>query len=531
MRDGELIGQRYRLHARLGRGGMGQVYRATDERLQRDVAVKLVDLSQTTDTTVAARFHREALATAQLNHPGIVTIFDAGTENRIAYLVMELLPGATLAEVLRADGPLSEHRAVLLARKVADALVATRAIGVVHRDIKPANIMVNGDDATLLDFGIALAQLDADMHLTAPATTLGTAAYMSPEQAMGLRATAASDVYALGGVLIAMLTGRPPYSGDNAIQVANRHLNDPVPRVRDLRPGVSGALADLIERMMAKDANARPDTAIVASGLAHLEANPEAESTRVVPASTGAPAVTPRPALTGGLTSQAAPTAVLPGPALAGAGGSARAGSAVAQATRIEPIPVSPRVDPAAGTAMPSAFAFSGEGAPAVATGDAPGLAAEGSRSIAWLGTAAKGIGVTLAAILLFTVTFLLGSSMVPSAVGTTTESFTPRLPTIAPPSSVPDALTAGATKALLEASLSGVDTALKALPNQGGDAVTTLRKQWASAASQIRSGDDAAAALATFTRKLDQAVGNGDLGALEASGLRFALSAVRVQI
>ena len=166
-------------------------------------------------------------------------------------------------EVLRADGPLSEHRAVPLARKVADALVATRAIGVVHRDIKPANIMVNGDDATLLDFGIALAQLDADMHLTAPATTLGTAAYMSPEQAMGLRATAASDVYALGGVLIAMLTGRPPYSGDNAIQVANRHLNDPVPRVRDLRPGVSGALADLIERMMAKDANARPDTAIV----------------------------------------------------------------------------------------------------------------------------------------------------------------------------------------------------------------------------------------------------------------------------
>jgi hypothetical protein len=285
MRDGDLIGQRYRLHARLGRGGMGQVYRATDERLCRDVAVKLVDLSQTTDITVAPRFHREALATARLNHPGIVTIFDAGTENRIAYLVMELLPGATLADVLRAEGPLTERRAVTLARKAAAALVATHAIGVVHRDIKPANIMISGDDVKLLDFGIALAQLDSDTHLTAPATTMGTAAYMSPEQALGRRAGPASDVYALGGVLIAMLTGKPPYSGDNAIQVANRHLNDPVPEVRALRPGVAGTLADLIERMLAKDPDARPDTAVVAAALDHLESNPNADATSALPVS------------------------------------------------------------------------------------------------------------------------------------------------------------------------------------------------------------------------------------------------------
>ena len=173
MEWGQQVGGRYRLTAPLGRGAMGKVYRARDERLRRDVAVKVVDLTQTTDTSVADRFHREAIATAQLNHRNIVTIFDVGSDAREAWLVMELLSGQALSTIIRDSGPLPEARAIAIARQVASALVATHAIGVVHRDIKPANIMVDGDAVKLLDFGIALVQLDAEAHLTAPATTLG----------------------------------------------------------------------------------------------------------------------------------------------------------------------------------------------------------------------------------------------------------------------------------------------------------------------------------------------------------------------
>lgn len=426
---------------------MGHVYRATDERLHREVAVKVVDLSQSLDASVGPRFHREALATAKLNHPGIVTIFDADTDNRLAFLVMELLPGRTLAEVLRAEGPLSQRRAVAIARRIADALVATHAIGVVHRDIKPANIMVDGDSVKLLDFGIALAQKDAEVHLTAPATTLGTAAYMSPEQAQGLRATAASDVYALGGVLIAMLTGSPPYAGDNAIQVANRHLTEPVPDVRVRRPDVSEPLADLLTRMLGKDPMARPTGALVATALAHLENNPGADATSVLPAAAAAAAAIPAAAA----SVRPDPTAVLPA-ATAASPGATRVEPA--QVTRIEPVPVQrgaaparPAVSattvpagsaqpttvqpttvqptaaepaatavlPAQGAGMPHAFAFAGDG-PASARRAGVGADPGGARGPVDAGrykTAAAWIGVTVAAALVFAVMWALGTQMV----------------------------------------------------------------------------------------------------------------------
>ena len=268
MREGDLVADRYRLGARIGRGAMGQVFAARDERLQRDVAVKLVDLGATADRTVAERFHREAIATASLNHPNIVTIFDADTEGQTAYIVMELLEGRPLSQLVREQGPLPLADAVRIAGQVARALVATHRIGVVHRDIKPANIMIDGRSVKLLDFGIALVSLDAEANLTAPATTLGTAAYMSPEQARGERATAASDVYALGGVLMVMLTGHAPFPGDNAVAVLHQQITDRAPLVSSRRPDAPPTLDDLVARMLAKDPAHRPTSDEVVTALA-----------------------------------------------------------------------------------------------------------------------------------------------------------------------------------------------------------------------------------------------------------------------
>ena len=581
MREGELVGGRYRLHARLGRGGMGHVFRATDERLRREVAIKVVDLSQSLDASVGPRFHREALATAKLNHPGIVTIFDADTDARLAFLVMELLPGRTLAEVLRADGPLAQRRAVTIARKIADALVATHAIGVVHRDIKPANIMVDGDAVKLLDFGIALAQKDAEVHLTAPATTLGTAAYMSPEQAQGLRATAASDVYALGGVLMAMLTGAPPYAGDNAIQVANRHLTEPVPDVRARRPEVSEPLADLLTRMLGKDPMARHSGALVATALAHLESNPGADATSVLPAAAAAAAAIPAAAA----SVRPDPTAVLPA---ATAVLPAATRIEPGQATRIEPVPVqrdattarpaarpdgsepqpaATSVLPTQDAGMPHAYAFAGEGAggrPASArragVGADPGDA-RGPVDVRRYKTAAAWIGVTVAAALVFMVMWGLGSQLVgqrgatpapsasaapssssppTSAKPTSTKPSTPAptsKPTATPaqPSSpvgqVTSALGDAAKKAALGAALKGVDAAFSTLQGEDSPPLIKLEQQWQAASADVAAGKKPGQAVDKFAEQVDRAAEKGDITGFEAQALKLALSGVRAAL
>lgn len=577
MREGDLVGGRYRLHARLGRGGMGQVFRATDERLRREVAIKVVDLSQSLDTSVGQRFHREALATARLNHRGIVTIFDADTDGRLAYLVMELLPGRTLADILRQDGPLPERRAVALARRVADALVATHAIGVVHRDIKPANIMVDGDSVKLLDFGIALAQKDAEVNLTAPATTLGTAAYMSPEQAQGLRATAASDVYALGGVLMAMLTGKPPFAGDNAIQVANRHLTEPVPDVRARRPEVSATVADLVTRMLAKDATARPTGALVSTALAHLETNPGADATTVLPAAAAAAAAIPAAAA----SVQPDPTAVLPATTRAEPVG-------VPHATRIQPVPIqsdagTPRpavqpttVQPAATRvlpagaeeAMPGAYAFAGDGGEppsARRAGFAPDPGGRGGApDPRRFRTAAAWIAVLIAAVLVFAIMWAIGNQVVapvaatpsasptsatrsPSAKPTTTtvapkttapKTTAPRTtaPTTTPRTTSPvdqatSAIGSAAKKAAIASAVKGVDAAFSALQGDDSPPVIKLQQQWQSASADITAGKKPSQALEKFAGQVDDAESKGDLTFFEAQTLKFALSGVRAAL
>lgn len=516
MRVGELVGGRYRLVAPLGRGAMGQVFRATDDRLRRDVAVKVVDLLAA-DATAAQRFQREAIATAQLNHPNIVTIYDTGGDDRTAWLVMELLEGRPVSDVLREEGALPESRAVAVARQVAEALVATHAIGVVHRDIKPANIMLAGDKVTLLDFGIAQVALGAEAHLTAPATTLGTAAYMSPEQAQGRRATPASDVYALAGVLVAMATGQPPYPGDNAIQVAGRHISEPPVSVRARRPELSAALDDLVQRMMAKDPAARPTATIVARALAHLAHNPGAARTAVLP---------------GAAAAVAAPTVVAPTVALPAA-----AAPATPAATAI--LPAVPPTDP------PTAPPPSSLGAHRVATGpDAPGSGrpVDDSR----FRTAALWIGVLVAAILVFMVSWAVGSTIFRAAPA---QSATPGTPstqasepaasdpaTSTPPSAWTPSLPSlpSVEDAALRAAIAGVDAALGALPTDSKDAERTsaaLKKAWSKASDDLLANKKPQQALDKFRDAVDGQREDGNLNRFEAEAIKLAVRGVQATL
>ncbi|TMR14056.1 serine/threonine-protein kinase, partial [Nonomuraea zeae] len=211
---GGLLANRYRLTGLLGQGGMGAVWRARDERLDRDVAVKEVRLPEHLGASERevwiARLDREARAAARLKHPGIITVHDrvTGDDGR-PWIVMELVHGGSLQDVVHAHGPLPPHQAARIGLQVAAALAAAHRAGVTHRDIKPANILLEDDRAVLTDFGIAA--LDGDATLTGTGTLLGTPAFMSPEQVRGLPVTAVSDLWALGATLYAAVEGRPPF--------------------------------------------------------------------------------------------------------------------------------------------------------------------------------------------------------------------------------------------------------------------------------------------------------------------------------
>jgi serine/threonine protein kinase len=284
---------RYVLEARIGRGGMGEVWRGTDSVLGRQVAVKTIDLRSLPDESGAARFEREARATAGLSHQGVVTVHDSGVEGDTAYIVMELLPGPSLAERL-AEGPLPVDEVVEVGRQVASALDAAHARGLVHRDIKPANIAYAEDGRVrVLDFGITqLTEPTGAQSLTATHTVMGTAEYLAPEQALGGRVDGRADLYALGCVLFALLTGRPPFRGPTPVATMMMHANDPVPDVRADRPEVPGWLAELVASLLAKDPQDRPPgAASVAAALATREA-PGRAATAVLPAAGAAVAAT-----------------------------------------------------------------------------------------------------------------------------------------------------------------------------------------------------------------------------------------------
>lgn len=261
--QGRLLGGRYRVGAPLGRGGMAVVWRAEDEMLGREVAVKTLDLTGPDSDNAGERFRREARATAALNHPHIVTVFDTGVEEHTAYLVMELLPGPTLAEQVRDSGPLPVDHVRTIGYEVAGALQAAHDAGIIHRDIKPGNISYAADGTVkVLDFGITQLVDEALGHqqLTMTDTIVGTAEYLAPEQATGQRVDARADLYALGCVLTALLTGKPPFTAPTPVAILMKHAQDVPADVRDLRPDTPPNLADIVTALLAKDPALRPQS-------------------------------------------------------------------------------------------------------------------------------------------------------------------------------------------------------------------------------------------------------------------------------
>ncbi len=257
----QVLGGRYRLEERIASGGMGTVWAAHDETLDRRVAVKVLNEGLSHDERFVERFRREALAAAGLAHPNIAGVFDYGEEEGRPYIVMELLHGETLAERLRQDGAMDPALVARIGTDVAGALADAHQHGLVHRDVKPANIMVTDrGDVKVMDFGIA-ASAAGGTGLTGTGMVMGTARYLSPEQASGGQATPASDLYSLGAVLYELLTGQPAFERPTPVATAMAHVHDPLQPVRALRPDAPPSLAGLIEACLAKDPAARPPSA------------------------------------------------------------------------------------------------------------------------------------------------------------------------------------------------------------------------------------------------------------------------------
>ncbi len=249
LRAGSTFGG-FRIERTLGHGGMGIVYLATELRLERQVALKVIRAELATDQDFRARFRSEQLTAASVEHPRVVTIFGAGEHDGLLYVSMRYVPGRDLGRLVAADGALPPEDAAELIAQVADGLDAVHAAGLVHRDVKPHNVIVGEDgDAYLTDFGLAKA-MAATTGLTATGQVIGTVDYMAPEQIEGRRVDARTDVYALGGVLFNAITGRVPFAERESSAKMWAHVNEPPPSAGGRRAGV---LDPVIRRAMAKD--------------------------------------------------------------------------------------------------------------------------------------------------------------------------------------------------------------------------------------------------------------------------------------
>jgi len=275
-----LLGGRYQLESVVGRGGMAEVYRARDIRLDRIVAIKTLRSDLARDHTFQARFRREAQSAASLNHPSIIAVYDTGEDvvdgTPVPYIVMEYVEGRTLRDVLRTERKVLPERALELTDGILRALDYSHRGGIVHRDIKPANVMLtNSGEVKVMDFGIARAMADSAATMTQTAQVIGTAQYLSPEQARGERVDARSDIYSTGCVLYELLTGQPPFTGDSPVAIAYQHVReDPIPPSH-IDPEIPKWADAIVLKAMAKDpfqryqsaAEMRADIQRVLSGL------------------------------------------------------------------------------------------------------------------------------------------------------------------------------------------------------------------------------------------------------------------------
>jgi serine/threonine protein kinase len=296
---GVTLGGRYRLDERIAGGGMGDVWRGTDEVLGRTVAVKILLPALLDEPGFAERFRGEARTMATINHPGVVDVYDYGSDQQLAFLVMEYVEGDALSRTLSRVGRLTPARTMALVAQAADALQAAHANGIVHRDVKPGNLLVRPNGTLVLtDFGIARSALVG--QLTVAGSVLGTASYISPEQASGAVATAASDVYALGVVAYQCLSGHRPFDGATPIEIAMKHVRDtPRPLPSDIPPAVRA----IVDRALAKDPAARWPTAAAMAAVARQAAS--SLTTQVhQPAVNGAAPVTNRPQSPGPLSNR-----------------------------------------------------------------------------------------------------------------------------------------------------------------------------------------------------------------------------------
>jgi beta-lactam-binding protein with PASTA domain/tRNA A-37 threonylcarbamoyl transferase component Bud32 len=266
MTQPRLLGGRYELDGVIGRGGMAEVYRARDLRLDRTVAIKTLRSDLARDATFQARFRREAQSAASLNHPSVIAVYDTGEDTvgnaPVPYIVMEYVEGMTLRDLLHADRRLLPERALEIVDGILQALDYSHRGGIIHRDIKPANVMLTpSGEVKVMDFGIARAMADSAATMTQTAQVIGTAQYLSPEQARGERVDARSDLYSTGCVLYELLTGRPPFSGDSPVAIAYQHVReDPIPPSQ-LDPEIPRWADAIVLKAMAKDAAMRYQSA------------------------------------------------------------------------------------------------------------------------------------------------------------------------------------------------------------------------------------------------------------------------------
>jgi beta-lactam-binding protein with PASTA domain/tRNA A-37 threonylcarbamoyl transferase component Bud32 len=299
----QVYGDRYEVESRLGSGGMAEVWQGHDRVLNRRVAIKTLLPQFARDASFVDRFRREAQAAARLNHPGIVSVYDSGTDGDTPYIVMEYVEGRTLAEFLGAGKRTPPMQAAQITHGIAEALAAAHAQGVIHRDIKPANVMVTREGKVLvMDFGIARLISGPE---TAPQTSavMGTASYLSPEQAQGQPVDARTDIYSLGVVLYEMLTGRPPFTGDSPMAIAYKQVNATPPAPSSANPDVPPELDAVVMRALSKNPANRYQTAQeFADDLERARTGGEVMATPLLPMGGDATQVISRPQ----------PTSVLP---------------------------------------------------------------------------------------------------------------------------------------------------------------------------------------------------------------------------